>query len=307
MTDSTPAPYVAQPAAVPGPLRNLFTVDVEDYFHVAAFASIVPASTWDRYPSRVVDNTLRLLDLVGEAGVRGTFFVLGWVAERQPQLVRRIAEAGHELGSHSYWHRLVYDLTPEEFREDLRRARTAIEQAAGLPVRGFRASTWTIVARSLWALDVLIEEGYAYDSSIFPMRHDLYGLPSAPRRPHVVTRAGGRILEIPASVAHGGPLPLPIGGGYFRLLPYAATRWAIDRLNATERQPAVFYIHPWEIDPDQPRMNGAPLRSRLRHYNGLARTERRLRRVLRDFQWDAIEAVCPVAPAADWTSTAVAR
>ena len=276
---------------------HVMTVDVEDYFHVSAFAGVVSRDEWPALESRVVANTDRLLDLFAEHGVRATFFVLGWVAERHAGLIRRIARDGHELASHSYWHRLVYELTPEEFRDDLRRARDVIESAAGVRVRGFRAPSYSIVERSLWALDVLAEEGYAYDASIFPIRHDVYGIPDAPRGAHLIDRAAGRLLEVPGAAARLAGAPIPIGGGYFRLLPYLATRWAITRYAATERQPAVFYLHPWEIDADQPRLR-APLKSRLRHYNHLAQAESRLRRLLRDFAWDSVEATILPAAAA---------
>lgn len=263
------------------------TVDVEDYFHVNAFARVVSPADWPNRESRVVRNTERLLDLFAEHGARCTFFILGWVAERHPALVARIAREGHELASHSYWHRLVYELTPDQLREDLRRARDVIESAAGVRVRGFRAPSWSIVERSLWALDVLAEEGYDYDSSIFPIRHDVYGIPDAPRAPHVIERSGGPILELPGCAATLGSASVPIGGGYFRLVPYAVTAWAIRRYAAVERQPAIFYLHPWEIDPDQPMLPG-PIKSRLRHYNQLGRTEPRLRRLLQDFSWDTV-------------------
>jgi polysaccharide deacetylase family protein (PEP-CTERM system associated) len=284
--DFTPLP--ARPTDRTRPV-HVMTVDVEDYFHVSAFAGTVSPDQWPALDTRVVGSTSRLIDLFAEHGVRATFFVLGWVADRHPELVRRIADNGHELASHSYWHRLVYDLTPEEFRDDLRRARDVIESAAGVRIRGFRAPSYSIVERSLWALDVLVEEGYAYDASIFPVRHDVYGIPDAPRAPHFIDREAGRLLELPGVAARIGPLPVPVGGGYFRLLPYAVTRWAIARYTATAQQPAIFYLHPWEIDPDQPRLQ-APLKSRLRHYNQLAQTETRLRRLLRDFAWDSIAA-----------------
>ena len=284
------------PAAPPAALTNLMTIDVEDYFHVNAFAGQIRSDAWPTFTSRVEANTDRLLALFAEHGVRATFFVLGWVAERHPRLVRRIAEAGHELGSHSYWHRLVFSLTPDEFREDLRRARGAIGDASGVTVRGFRAPSFSIVDRSLWALDVLAEEGYDYDASIFPVHHDVYGIPEAPRQPHVISVPAGNITEWPGSTGRlGGDLRLPIGGGYFRLVPYAVTRRAITSFNADERHPAMFYLHPWEVDPDQPRLR-ASLRSGLRHYNNLARTEPRLRRLLADFRWGAIEDAMRPAP-----------
>jgi polysaccharide deacetylase family protein (PEP-CTERM system associated) len=276
--------------APPSPVVNVMTVDVEDYFQVSAFEHVVSRERWPDYESRVVANTSRVLDLLAEADVRGTFFVLGWVAERYPALVQRIARAGHPIASHSYWHRLVYDLSPEEFRADLRRAKDVLEQTAGAPVVGFRAPSYSIVERSLWALDVLVEEGYAYDASIFPIRHDRYGIADAPRQPHAIARGAGSVLEVPATAGRLGSLAVPIGGGYFRLFPYAWTRWAIGQVNAATSQPAIFYIHPWEFDPEQPRL-AAPLVTRLRHYNHLASTESRFRRLLRDFRFGSIESV----------------
>lgn len=324
----------------PSPIVNALTVDVEDYFQVSAFEHVVARERWGEYPSRVVANTDRLLDLFAGRDVRATFFVLGWVADREPALVRRIAAAGHEIASHGYGHRLIYEQTPEEFREDVRRARALLEAVSGQAVVGYRAPSFSITERSLWALDVLIEEGYAWDASIFPIRHDRYGIPSAPRhafRVHAgVSRAGTlaaqgfrlrnasadspepsaqavspaiSLLEIPASTVRVAGVNLPIGGGgYFRLLPYAWTRRGIRRLNQVEQKPAVFYLHPWEVDPDQPRL-AAGWRSRFRHYRNLDRTEGRLRRLLGDFSFGTISAallqpavalqrglVLPVAP-----------
>lgn len=264
------------------------TVDVEDYFQVSAFEAVIGRNTWERYERRVVANTTRLLELFGAAGVRATFFVLGWVAEREPALLRAIAAAGHELASHGHEHRLVYEQSPAAFREDLRRARLAIEQAAGVQVRGYRAPSFSVTPRSRWALDVLAEEGYAYDASIFPIRHDRYGWPEAPRHPHAIGGLAGRLIEAPGTTVRLGPLSLPAaGGGYFRLFPYAWTRWAIARVNGQERQPAIVYLHPWEIDPGQPRV-AAGRGSRFRHYVNLHRTEPRLRRLLGDFRFGAL-------------------
>jgi polysaccharide deacetylase family protein (PEP-CTERM system associated) len=279
-------PFV--PATTASRPVHVMTIDVEDYFHVNAFSGVITSANWPTYESRVVRNTERLLELFAEYHARGTFFVLGWVAERHPELVSLIARAGHEVASHSYWHRLVYNMTPDEFREDLRRARDVIESAAGVRVRGFRAPSWSIVDRSLWALDVLAEEGYDYDASVFPVHHDVYGIPDAPRHPHVIHCAAGDVVELPGCTATVGSARVPIGGGYFRLVPYGVTSWAIRRYAAAERQPAIFYLHPWEIDPDHPRLPG-PLTSRLRHYNQLARTEPRLRCLLQDFTWDSID------------------
>jgi polysaccharide deacetylase family protein (PEP-CTERM system associated) len=272
-------------------IANAFTVDVEDYFQVQAFASVVDRERWDTFPRRVEDNTRRLLRLADERGVRGTFFVLGWVAERFPSLVREIAAAGHEVASHGMSHRLIYEQTPEVFREETHRAKSLLEQIVQRPVLGYRAATYSITARSLWALDVLVEQGFRYDSSIFPMHHDNYGIPDAPARPYELTApSGGRLAEFPISVLRWHGLTLPVGGGgYFRLFPYAVTRWALRRING-EQEPFVFYLHPWEVDPGQPRIAAAGLKSRFRHYQNLSRCEARLRRLLADF---------PFAPVAD--------
>lgn len=263
-----------------GPIVNAMTVDVEDYFHVTAFEHSIPRSSWSRLESRVCRNTELVLELFQRSNVRATFFVLGWVADRYPHLVRRIASEGHELACHGYAHRLVYEMTPREFREDLRRAKTAIEAATGLPVLGYRAPTFSITKQSLWALDVLIEEGFHYDASIFPIYHDRYGIPDAPRHVHRVIRPPGTIWEVPGSTVTWGRFNVPVGGGgYFRMMPYAWTRWAIGRVNAVEAQPVIFYFHPWELDPEQPRV-AAPVLKRWRHYVGLGRSGERLARLL---------------------------
>jgi polysaccharide deacetylase family protein (PEP-CTERM system associated) len=269
-------------------IANAMTVDVEDYFQVSAFDRVVSRAGWDGFESRVVRNTSRVLELLDERGVRATFFVLGWVAERFPALVREIAAAGHEIASHGYHHQLLYTLTPQQFREDARAAKAVLEDAIGAPVVGFRAPSYSIVESSLWALDVLVEEGYSYDASIFPIHHDRYGIPDAERHAHVVRRQSGSLVEIPASTVRIGSMNLPIGGGgYFRLLPYAWTRWGIRRVNDGERKSVVFYFHPWEIDPEQPRFEvGAA--SRLRHYTGLRSAPDRLRRLLREFRFEPI-------------------
>ena len=270
----------AQPLA---PIVNAMTVDVEDYFHVSAFENTVSRSQWETLESRVTRNTERLLALFGHANVRATFFVLGWVAERFPGLVRDIAARGHEIASHGFSHRLVYDQTPEQFRADLRRSRDAIAAAVNAPVYGYRAPSFSITKRSFWALETLIEEGFIYDASIFPIRHDRYGVPSAPRRFHTLQTNAGTIWECPGSTVRVGGMNFPVaGGGYFRLLPYAWTQWGIGRLNEVEGRPAIFYIHPWEIDPDQPRLPGSWF-SRFRHYRNLSETEGRLERLVSDF------------------------
>jgi polysaccharide deacetylase family protein (PEP-CTERM system associated) len=273
------------PVTPDGHVVNAMTVDVEDYFQVSAFERVVARERWDGFESRVCRNTERLLALFASGGVTATFFVLGWVAERFPGLVRRIAEAGHELGSHGYAHRLVYEMTPREFGDDLHRARIAIEAAAGAPVMGYRAPSFSITRRSLWAFDQLIAEGFAYDASVYPIHHDRYGIPDAPRHPYTVERPAGSILEVPGSTVRIGGQNLPIGGGgYFRLLPYTWIRHGIARVNDQEQQAVTFYIHPWEIDPAQPRID-APLLSRIRHYRNLDRTESRLQQLLTDFSF----------------------
>lgn len=265
------------------------TVDVEDYYHVEAFASTISRSRWSEFAPRVRENTLRVLDLFDEYGCRATFFVLGWVAERQSALIREISARGHEVACHSYAHRRVFTLTPAEFRSDLRRARLAIEDAAGVPVFGYRAPTFSIRRDSFWALDILAEEGFKYDSSIFPINHDLYGFSEAPRFAHVCKLASGReIIEIPMSTVRIGKLNLPVGGGgYLRLLPMYYTRWALGRLHSKEHQPAIVYLHPWEIDVTQPRLRGS-WKSRIRHYTGLHRMESRLRELLRSGRYEPL-------------------
>lgn len=267
------------------PIVNAMTVDVEDYFHVSVFDGIVPRTAWDTMESRVCRNTDRLLDLFDEHAIRGTFFVLGWVAERFPALVREIAARGHEMASHGYAHRLVYDQTPAAFRDDVRRAKGLIEDASGCRVGGYRAPSYSITPRSLWALDILIEEGHWYDASIFPVRHDRYGIPISPRQPYRVERESGTLVEAPGSTVRIGPLNLAIaGGGYFRILPYGWTRWGISRLNQRDQRAAIFYLHPWEIDPDQPRLHAGRL-GRFRHYRNLHQTETRLRALLDEFRF----------------------
>jgi polysaccharide deacetylase family protein (PEP-CTERM system associated) len=270
---------------------NAMTVDVEDYFQVSAFEGFAPRYRWDGFESRVCQNTDRLLALFHEAGVSATFFVLGWVAERHPSLVQRIVAAGHEIASHGYAHRLVYDLTRAVFRDDVRRSKDLLEAASGVQVYGYRAPSFSVTPRSLWALDVLIEEGFGYDASIFPIHHDRYGIPLSPRQPYVLEREQGTLIEAPGSAVRFGPVNLPVGGGgYFRLLPYGWTRWGISRINARERRPVIFYLHPWEIDPGQPRLPSGWL-SRLRHYRNLDQTERRLRRLLAEFKFGTMRQI----------------
>jgi len=275
-----------------GAILNAMTIDVEDYFQVSAFDHIVPRARWESFESRVCRNTETLLEVFAGANVHGTFFVLGWVADRFPNLVRQIRAGGHEIASHGYEHRLVYSLSASQFRDDLRRARLALESAAGAPVVGYRAPSFSITHQSLWALDVLIEEGYAYDASIYPIRHDRYGIPDWERHIHRVDRAAGSIWELPGSTTKLAGTNFPIGGGgYFRLLPYAWTKRGIARLNEGERQPSVFYLHPWEIDPGQPRLEQVGGLARLRHYGNLGKTQERLGRLVRDFRFGTVSDV----------------
>jgi polysaccharide deacetylase family protein (PEP-CTERM system associated) len=281
---------------------NALTIDVEDYFHVEAFSGSIPRADWDAFPSRVVENTARILDLLDALGLKATFFVLGWVARKAPFLVTEIARRGHEVGCHSMWHRLVYSMRPEDFRADLKEATSRIADCAQTPLRGYRAPSFSITRKSLWALEILAEEGYSYDSSIFPIYHDVYGFPGFPRLPvevqigmggagdGAVNYSGARtILEFPPSTLELGKLTLPaLGGGYLRIFPLAYSSWALRRLARRDRAPAMVYFHPWELDPAQPRMAG-PLRSRLRHYTGLGRMEGKLRRLLRRFRFTTAE------------------
>jgi polysaccharide deacetylase family protein (PEP-CTERM system associated) len=256
------------------------SVDVEDYFQVEAFARSIDRSSWDSYSCRVESNTQRLLDLFDECGVTGTYFVLGWVAERYPHLVREIAARGHELACHSYWHRPIYRLTPAEFREDTQRAKDVIEEASGTSVCGYRAPSFSITDRSLWAFDLLAELGFSYDSSVFPVSHDVYGMPDAPRRPFVVNTPSGPVVEYPmATFRLAGGRNLPVGGGgYLRIFPYWYTDLGMRRA-WRDGVSVVTYIHPWEVDPGQPRVT-APLKSRLRHYTNLSKMEDRWRRLV---------------------------
>jgi polysaccharide deacetylase family protein (PEP-CTERM system associated) len=269
-------------------MRNAMTVDVEDYFHVTAFADALDRARWPSLESRVERNTMRLLELFARHDVHITFFVLGWVAQRFPGLIRELHRAGHEIACHGMTHELVYKQSPGTFRQETQSAKALLEELTGAKVRGYRAATYSITARSLWALEILEELGFEYDSSVFPVRHDLYGIPGASRWPFRV--ASGRLVEIPLTTVNVAGQSLPCaGGGYFRLLPYRFFRWALRRVNA-EGLPAVFYLHPWEIDPQQPRI-GASWRSRFRHYTNLHRTESRLERLLRDFSWGRMDEV----------------
>lgn len=273
-------------------MQNAFTVDVEDYFQVSAFEKNIAREDWFDYPHHVVDNTLRILDLLAEYEVRGTFFVLGWVADQYPDLVRRIADAGHELASHSFWHRLVYELTPDSFREDLRNSKRAIEDAAGVAVTSYRAPSFSITQKSIWSLDVLVEEGFTSDSSIFPIVHDRYGIPGAKTGIHQIETKSGKLWEFPPSVRKLFNMNLPVsGGGYFRLYPYAFTANSFRQINSVQNRPFMFYIHPWEIDPDQMKMGFVSRSTRFRHYTNLKTTFKKLKRLVSDFQFGTMTEV----------------
>jgi len=277
-------------------LLNALSVDVEEHFQVAAFARVVGREEWSSHESRVRRNTTELLDLFDEAGVRATFFILGWVAEREPGLVREIAARGHEVGSHGYSHQLVYDQSPQEFRAETERSRRFLQDTSGQPVLGYRAASFSIVRENLWALDILVEAGFRYDSSVFPVVHDRYGLPGAPRGIHRTTTPGGaELLEFPPSTVRVGGVTFPVaGGGYLRLLPRIVSHWAIRRLNVRERMPAMVYLHPWEVDPGQPRIQGT-LPNRLRHYTGLGSMRSKLEGLLQRFRFGTVaEALGPL-------------
>ncbi len=267
---------------------NCFSVDVEDYFQVSAFDDRISRTDWDKCECRVEASTDRLLRILGEADVRATFFILGWVADRFPGLIKRIQAGGHELASHGYWHRLVYSQTPEEFRSDLRASRDAIGNACGESVTAYRAPSFSITEKSIWALDVLAEEGFTVDSSIFPIRgHDRYGMPNAKREIHEVTTSKGMITEFPPSAWHLGRMNFPIGGGYFRIFPLAMTKLSISNVRRSGR-PAMFYVHPWEIDVEQPKLEELSWKTRARHYTGLTRTAGRLKVLLKSYTFSTM-------------------
>ncbi len=270
---------------------NAFTVDVEDYFHVAALSSAIPRDSWASRELRVEANVERLLTILADHGVQATFFVLGWLAERTPALVRRIAAAGHEIACHGYSHQLVYKQSPQEFREETVRAKAFLEDTIGHAVHGYRAASFSVTRQSLWALDVLIDAGFRYDSSIFPIHHDLYGLPGATPEPHRVSAPSGRTLaEFPMSAASYLGLQVPVsGGGYFRILPYWLTHAGLTQINERRGRPFAFYLHPWELDTGQPRIKVGAF-SRFRHYTNLSRCEARLRRLLKDFEFTSMHA-----------------
>ncbi len=292
------------PAAAERQILNAFTVDVEDYFQVSAFENHVRRDEWDHWESRVVPNTQRILELLDRNDVKATFFILGWIAQRHPQLVRTIQAAGHEIGSHGYWHRLIYQQTPEEFRADLQRSRDVLQEIIGQPVTAHRAASFSITKASLWALEILVEEGFLIDSSVFPIHHDRYGIPGAERKLHRLTTASGPLWEFPPSVARFAGLNVPVsGGGYFRLYPLPWTVYCLRRINRVQQQPFLCYVHPWEFDPEQPRIH-ASWTSRFRHYVNLDRSERKLDRLLRHFRFGRLSEVVKGAVAADDTRRA---
>ena len=277
--------------ATEGVITNAMTVDVEDYFQVSAFENSVRREDWSSYPLRVSRNVDVILTLFADCGVHATFFVLGWVAERQPEIVKRIAAAGHEIASHGYAHQRVHDLSPAQFRADVDRARKLLEDITGLSVRGYRAPSFSINGSTPWAFEILAEEEYAYSSSIYPIRHDHYGMPEAPRFPFRPLRERP-FLEIPITTFVLGGLNLPCGGGgYFRLLPSEVCHWGLRRVNEKERKPAVFYFHPWELDPDQPRIDGTAAKARFRHYTNLKHMRKKLERTLSRFPWNRMDHV----------------
>jgi len=278
---------------VPMTLRNALSVDVEEYFQVAAFERTIDRAAWDSAKSRVEYSTHRVLDLFADRSVKATFFVLGWIAERHPSLIHRIVAEGHELASHGYDHTRVHQYTPVQFRDDVTKTKAILEDLGGVAIRGYRAPSYSINGRNLWALDVLHETGHVYSSSIYPIRHDLYGMPEAPRFAFRFKPDG--ILEIPVTTVSWGGSNYPCGGGgYFRLLPYPLFRWALRRVNEMDRQSGLFYFHPWEVDPAQPRVQGAPLKSRFRHYLNLNSMHDRLGRLIDDFEWDRMDRVFDV-------------
>ena len=278
-------------------MTHAFSVDVEDWYQVSDFEEIVEFSAWHWYESRVVPNTERILALLAEAGVTATFFILAWNVQRHPELPRMIAAAGHEIGSHGYGHALAYELGPKPFRQDVERSKKLLEDVTGTPVVGYRAPSFSITARSLWALDVLLDLGFQYDSSIFPIRDTLYGIPDARRFPFLITRNGRTLTEFPMSTVRCAGRTLPVcGGAYLRLLPYRYTRWGLRRLEH-ERRPAILYVHPWELDPGQPRIRVRGKRGLSTHYYRLATTEVKVRRLLADFRFAPIARVLAITPA----------
>lgn len=274
-------------------LRNAMSVDVEDYFQVSAFQNRISRDSWEEWPCRVDQNVDRILRLFDDTKVHATFFILGWVAQRYPSLVRRVAECGHEIASHGMLHRRATEQDREAFSQDVSEARRILEDVSGQSVAGYRAPSYSIGRHNLWALDCLLKAGYRYSSSIYPVQHDHYGMPEAPRFAFRFKQDG--ILEVPVTTCRVFGRQIPCGGGgFFRLYPYVLSRWAIRRVNRVDRQPAIFYFHPWEIDPKQPRVPDLGFKARTRHYLNLSRMESRLSRLLEEFRWDRIDRVFPI-------------
>lgn len=274
------------------PMLNAITIDVEDYFQVAALAKWAPYRSWNDFELRVEQNTDRILELFSNADTKGTFFILGWIAERCPELIKRISDNGHEIASHGYSHQLIYNQSPETFRQETEKSKKLLEDIIGYEVSGYRAASYSITKKSLWALDIIAETGFRYDSSIFPVRHDRYGIPDAIEVPHKLkTPAGHELVEFPISTLKLGTYKLPIaGGGYFRLFPYWFSRWALNRVNSAQKQPFVFYLHPWELDPNQPPLPATGF-SKFRHYNNLDVCEKRLEQLLDNFSFTSVEKI----------------
>jgi polysaccharide deacetylase family protein (PEP-CTERM system associated) len=271
------------------PIVNALTIDVEDYFQVSAFADYVSRGDWDTMPCRIERNVDRILALLDERSVRATFFTLGWIAERYPDLIRRIADGGHELASHGFSHRRATEQPRDEFLADIRLAKAVLEDVSGKGVSGYRAPSFSVGPDNVWAFDCINEAGYRYSSSVYPIQHDHYGVPDGQRFAH---ESSPGVLELPVATVRLFSKNWPAGGGgYFRLLPYFISRWSIRRINDVDRKPAMFYFHPWELDPDQPRVKGIRAKTRFRHYLNLKRTEPRLRRLVTDFNWDRVDRV----------------
>jgi polysaccharide deacetylase family protein (PEP-CTERM system associated) len=289
-------------------MLNVLTIDVEDYYHVSAFERHIKPDDWINYQARVGDNTRTLLDILDERQVRATFFILGWIAQREPGLVKDIHARGHEIASHGYWHKRVTTQVREAFADDLRRSKSLLEDLIGEAVHGYRAPSYSIAQNSLWAFDELLEAGFTYDSSVFPVRHDFYGIPDWPRFPfRIVKTDDGQwspapissqylpgLLEIPITTLRIFNKNIPIsGGGYFRFFPFCVTKWGLKRLNEQEERPFVFYLHPWEIDPTQPRIHNIPLKSKCRHYLNLDKTKTRFERLISCFNFTSIRCMIP--------------
>ena len=293
-----------QPRTPREPIVNGLSVDVEDWFQVGAFEKTIARADWDGCALRVERNVDHILALFDRAGVKATFFTLGWIAERVPRSIRAIADAGHEIASHGYDHQRVFTFSRDEFAEDLRKSRAILEDTGGQAVTGYRAPSFSIDARNRWAHEELAAQGYAYSSSVAPIAHDHYGWREAPRFAFRPVQGSG-LVELPVTTAMLGTRRLAAGGGgFFRTLPYAFSKWAIAQVNREEARPAVFYFHPWEVDPGQPRVENAPLRSRLRHYTNLSAMEGKLERLLGDFAWGRVDAIARAAVAADWQEAA---